>query len=76
MNRRELTYIPAATALLRRRKPIAANDPPGRQSIANTHQHGVQGEQNRRPTRNNPMSQTCSDGRKDASQTSQNTKSP
>ena len=76
MNRRELTHIPAATALLRRRQPIAANDPPGRQSIANTHQPGTHGEQNPHQSRNEPISQNRSRVQKGADKISQITKSP
>ena len=76
VTRRELPHIPSATALPRRRQPIAANRPPARQKIDDTHQCGVHGKQNLRRTRNKPMSKARGSTRKDAPQTSKNTKSP
>ena len=76
VTRRQLIQIPAATALLRRCQHIAASGPQGRQKIDKTQQRGEQGEQNPRQPRNELIPQTRSGVHKDASQTSQNTKSP
>ncbi len=76
MTRRELIHIPSATALKRRRQHIAANGPPGRQNIANTHQCGAHGERNPRQTRNELIPQSRDGVQKGAQRISQDTKSP